>query len=270
MNKSQVLAQLQTELTAAIAAKATPAALRMHQALDHQRLDVSLLSDEHVKAVASFVCSNFADEPLGVSCGRTPENYKDNGEQLAGFIELVGAMDRATSIVVTAGNAVVAVALCDAHLNPSTESYDAVVDPSRVFATVGDRIEASFVVMDHLALPALTAKGVSLNKCLEWAIGVTDSTYRGSLAGAAVGSSDAGVTKATLSIFQRLSLAANQLAKLEGYAGIYTHSHDGSAARQAECGFEVIHSIPYNQLPKNIAVTPVEGRNMMFMYQSLQ
>ncbi|KAJ3227836.1 hypothetical protein HDU81_006445 [Chytriomyces hyalinus] len=270
MNKTQVLSQLQTELTDAIAAKATPAAIRMLQALDQQHLTVSLLSDEQVPAVASFVCSNFADEPLGVSCGRTPGTDNDNGEQLAGFIELVRGMDRATSIVVTAGNAIVAVALYDAHLNPSTESYDAVIDPTRVFATVGDRIEASFVVMDHLALPALTAKGVSLNKCLECAIGVTDSMYRGSLAGPAVGSSDAGVTKDTLSIFQRLSLAANQLAKMEGYTGIYTHSHDGSGARRAECGFEVIHSIPYNQLPKNIAVTPVEGKHMMFMYQSLQ
>ncbi|KAI8622608.1 hypothetical protein BC830DRAFT_1088988 [Chytriomyces sp. MP71] len=236
-----------------------------------------------VKAMAAFVSHAFRCEPLGLSCGRPAlQSPTEAAEDVSGFINLIGSIlgndgagialliylapsESEHSLENVSVDDIVCVNIAEPHSSPDPAFAKRALDPSTQFDSVGERIRASFVYMD-----AIAAKSVSLHHVMEYAICATAPEFRGGLIGPAVGvpNSLAHQKQFKWSIYQRAGFALEQIVRLiGGYNALYSHSHNISGARRAECGWQEIARVPYSDLPS--AVTPVQGDNMVFMYKEL-
>ncbi|KAJ3074657.1 hypothetical protein HDU98_010653 [Podochytrium sp. JEL0797] len=264
-----LLHTLQTEISSAIASHSTPAAIRMSQALQTLGpLSVSLRSNTNKLAAFHLFQDTFQTETLNLTIGR-PVGLKSGSPDLFPF-------HNPTSIVVLAGSTAIATVLTSLpHYEPLKPD-----DTTAIHPNWDDRLMPMFRYMDSLALPRFRAThGASSSPfsghALELMICATHADFRGSLAGHAVGAPSLSTpanphTDPKFSLFQRVQFVVERLVALHGYTGLYSHSNDSSATKQRELGgWETVVEVQCDEVPRNIAVSPVKDGHLCFLYKKL-
>ncbi|KAJ3027746.1 UNVERIFIED_CONTAM: hypothetical protein HDU68_003191 [Siphonaria sp. JEL0065] len=173
------------------------------------------------------------------------------------------------SIAVLAGNTLICVVVTSM---PRSKEKDATstsysVDSARPIDSWNSRLTAAFNYMDSKAITKLQQCGLGFESSIEVHVVACDARFRGALLGPSVDSGVEGNVK--FSLFQRCLFAVEELAKIQGCSALYSYSHDGSSARQIECGWEQLIKFPYTDLPANVALSPVNNNNMCFMWKNI-
>ncbi|ORY45549.1 hypothetical protein BCR33DRAFT_716221, partial [Rhizoclosmatium globosum] len=212
-------------------------------------ISVSLLNDSNCFAADAMICSEFEFEPVCLSVGK-PEG-KEGTDGLPYGV-------RNASLVVKAGDTVIAAAISSKGAFEG-EGHDQVKEEKGEEWL--DRLHhvLDFVNVKAHGLIVPTGKPlIGTGVALEVKLLATDPRFRGPIP------SEDG---SCISIIQRLCLGVEELAKLEGFRCLYSHSNDASGPRQGSIGWETIFKLPYSDLPKEWAVSPVEG-HIHWMYKN--
>ncbi|KAJ3074656.1 hypothetical protein HDU98_010652 [Podochytrium sp. JEL0797] len=250
-----ILSTLKSELNQCITSRATPTAHRIAHHLSHLGpLHVTLsASAPNPAAIHTLFETAFADEPLGLTCGK--QGIAEEKESAANQV----------SVVVMAGDTAICYVWVECDAKPQDHLDE--IDETKVYLDWTERLHDAFRYMDQKAHPELTSRGYMFDGAYELYGVAVDARFRGSLVGPASWSgTDSSTAKFT--IFQRVLLAVEELVRVQGGKAMYSHSHDGSSVRQVECGWEVMQKFAYRKLPKTIGVNPAEG-NMYFLWKSL-